>query len=242
MAIYGQDFAAVYDETWFNFSARIWPFISEAVRERVPDARNWLDLCCGTGHLLRILVEAGFSATGLDASRHMLEHARRNAPAARIVKGDVRDFRLKKRYDVVTCLFDSLNYLTRKRDLERAFRNARRHLSEGGLFVFDVNTYEGLQDRWCYTSVQRHRGRLIIVESSFDQKRARGRCLITGFLKQGRLHRKFEEEHIQRGYRAQEIADLLGRAGFTFKGYDGRTFARPRKRSGKLVYCCQVRP
>lgn len=241
MAIYGQDFAAVYNETWFNFSARTWPFISEAVRERVPDARNWLDLCCGTGHLLRILVEAGFSATGLDASRHMLEHARRNAPAARIVKADVRDFRLKKRYDVVTCLFDSLNYLTRKRDLERAFRNARRHLSEGGLFVFDVNTYEGLQDRWCYTSVRRNRGRVIIVESSFDEKRARGRCLITGFLKQGRLYRKFEEEHIQRGYRAQEIADLLGRAGFAFRRHDGRTFARPRKRSERLVYCCQIR-
>lgn len=242
MSIYGKDFAAVYNDTWPNFSAKLWPFIAEMVRQRVPEARNWLDLCCGTGRLLEILAREGYSATGLDASPHMLRYARRNAPGARLVRGDVRSFKVGKEFDVITCLFDSLNYLTRKRDLARAFHAARRHLREGGLFLFDLNTFEGLQDRWNRASVGRYRGGLIVVETSFDAKRARGRCHITGFLREGRFYRKFEEEHIQRGYRSEEVDDLLTQSGLAFRNYDGRSLSKPRKRSDRLVYVCLRRP
>ncbi len=142
---------------------------------------------------------------------------------------------------MTTCLFDSLNYLTRKRDLERAFRNVRRHLCDHGLFVFDVNTFEGLQDIWHATSVRRGARSLVITETSFDEKRARGRALITGFVKDGRHYRKFEEEHIERGCRAREIDDLLARAGFRFRKHDARSLSRPKKRSDRLLYVCSRR-
>ena len=241
MTVYGKDFAAVYDETWFNFSARAWPFISEVVRKRVPGAGAWLDLCCGTGHLLEILVREGLSATGLDLSPHMLAHARRNATGAELVHGDVRSFDLGRRFDVITCLFDSLNYLTRMRDLMRAFRCVRRHLAGDGLFLFDVNTFAGLQDNWCRTSAGWEASRVRLTESSFDEERARGRCVITVFTKQGRLYRRFQEEHIQRGYRREEVDGALERAGFDFTCYDGHTFRRPRKRSGRLLYVSRRR-
>ncbi len=96
MSVYGKEFAAVYDETWPNFSARLWPFLYELVRKRVPDAHDWLDLCCGTGHLLEILVREGFSAVGLDVSPHQLKLARRRASATRLVEADVRSFRLSQ--------------------------------------------------------------------------------------------------------------------------------------------------
>ena len=238
--IYGKDFAAVYNEKWLDFGARMWPFLSKTVARRNPDARTWLDLCCGTGTLLRLLCERGFEAAGLDASAHQLKHARENALGARLVRADVRGFRLARRFDVITCLFDSLNYLTTRRDLERAFRRARQHLAQGGLFIFDVNTFAGLQDRWCRTSTIREPARMVIVETSFDEKRALGRCLITGFVKEGRRWRRFEEEHVQRGYRPAEVDDLLARAGLAFRQYDGRTYARPKKRSDRLLYVCHA--
>jgi len=240
MGIYGRDFAAVYNDRWAWFGPKMWPFLSLTVARRNPEARSWLDLCCGTGSLLELVIEAGFLAVGLDASPHQLRHARRNAPRARLVKADVRAFRLQERFDVITCMFDSLNYLTRKRDLERALRCARRHMAERGLFIFDVNTFGGLQDNWCRTSTMRETKLLTIIESSFDEKRAIGRCLITGFIKEGRRYRRFEEEHIQRGYRAEEIDTLLERVGFAFRKHDGSTFSRPRKRSGRLIYVCQI--
>ena len=242
MSIYGRDFAAVYNDQWAWFGPKMWPFLQGAVSKVNPDARNWLDLCCGTGSLLELVCEAGFTAWGLDASAHQLKHAKRNAPSARLLRADVRSYRLPGKFDVITCMFDSLNYLTTKRDLERAFRCARRHLSDGGLFMFDVNTFAGLQDNWRRTIAIRESGRLTVCESSFDERRARGCCLITGFVKDGRLWRRFEEEHIQRGYRAEEIDALLERAGLAFRKYDGRTFARPRKRSGRLLYVCRKSP
>ncbi|MHC4481058.1 MAG: class I SAM-dependent DNA methyltransferase [Planctomycetota bacterium] len=241
MSIYGKDFAATYNDEWAWFGPRIWPFLSKAVAKRTPNATAWLDLCCGTGSLLKLVCDAGFRAVGLDGSRHQLRHARRNAPAARLVHSDVRSYRLAEDFDVITCMFDSLNYLTAKRDLERAFRCARRHLAEGGVFIFDVNTFEGLQDNWCRTSAIRDPERLTVSETSFDQGRARGRCLITGFVKEGRLWRRFDEEHVQRGYRASEVDGVLGRAGFAFAEYDGSTLGRPKKRSGRLIYVCERR-
>jgi hypothetical protein len=83
--------------------------------------------------------------------------------------------------------------------------------------------------------------RLTLTESSFDETPARGRCVITVLTKQGRLYRRSREEHVQRGYRREEVDGALERAGFDFTRYDGRTFRRPRKRSGRLLYACRQR-
>jgi hypothetical protein len=104
-----------------------------------------------------------------------------------------------------------------------------------------MNTFEGLQDLWCSTLTTHERDLTLIVETSFDAKRALGRCLITGFLRDGKLFRKFQEEHLERGYRAQEIEDLLFRAGFIFRKYDGHTLARPGKRAPRLLYLCKTK-
>ena len=184
--VYGKDFADVYGRAWFNYSRMVWPFISHVVRKRTPQAHTWLDLCCGTGRLLELLEGTGIAATGLDVSRHQLAIARRNAPSARLVRADVRSFRLGRRFDVVTCLFDSLNYLTTKGDLAQALSNVRRHLSPGGIFVFDVNTFEGLEDGWRTATVKRDKGYFVVVEPSFDDRTALGRAHITGFVKEGR--------------------------------------------------------
>jgi len=239
MGTYGKDFAAVYNDHWRDFTTRLWPFLTRTVTQHNPEAETWLDLCCGTGFLLRMACDNGFRATGLDISPHVLTYAGKNAPAAETIRADVRRFSLPRKFDVITCMYDSLNYLTTKQDLRRVFPGVRRHLSERGIFVFDVNTFEGLEDAWCRTSAIRGRNRTVIIESSFDANKARGRCLITGFVKSGRLYRKFEEEHFQRGYRDEEISDLLAATGFRFRRFDGSSFSRPKARSGRLLYVCR---
>jgi len=236
--VYGSEFSRVYNEEWAFWGKKVWPFVSDLVSKRVPHARSWLDLCCGAGSLLTPVCKAGYDAVGLDRSRYQLEHAKRNAPAAKLVRADVTRFSFGRRFDVVTCMFDSFNYLTRKNDLLGAFRCARRHLEPGGLFIFDVNTFEGLQDTWRQTSARHGSDRTLILESSFDARRALGRVLITGFVRQGKLYHKFQEEHVERGYRTAEVDDLLARAGLRFRKYDGHDFRRPRKRSSRALYVC----
>ncbi len=237
--IYGKYFAAAYDEKWGSWGPKMWPFLRNAVRRLHPGASTWLDLCCGAGSLLKIVCRQGFSAVGLDGSRHQLRHARRNVPGARLLCCDVRELSLPQRFDVITCMYDSLNYLRSKRELGRVFRRVHGHLSPNGLFAFDMNTFEGLQDRWRRTSTLRGSRSTIIIDTSFSERSSLGRCRITGFLKEGRHYRKFEEVHLERGYRAREIEELLSGAGFSFQKCDGDDFSRPRKRSGRLLYVCR---
>jgi SAM-dependent methyltransferase len=236
--IYGNDFAFVYNDKWAYWGEKMWPFLRKALKEEAPDAFTWLDLCCGAGSLLKFVCEEGFSAVGVDSSEHQLNYARQNAPEAKLCKGDIRKLSLPQTFDVITCMFDSLNYLTLKQDLAKVFYRVQSHLNQDGLFAFDMNTFHGLQEHWCTVTATHDENSTIIVETSFNKKRALGRCLITGFLKDGDLYRKFQEEHIERGYKVREIEDLLRKAGFVFKSFDGVTLKAPGKRSGKLLYLC----
>lgn len=238
-SIYGNDFAYVYNDKWAYWGEKMWPFLRKAVKQSVPHASTWLDLCCGSGSLLKFICQEGFSATGIDLSEHQTRYAQHNVPDAHIVQGDIRTLSFAQPFDVVTCMFDSLNYLTLKRDLGRVFDSVRLHLKQNGLFAFDMNTYEGLEDLWCATTATHDTHSTIIIETSFNKKRALGRCLVTGFLKEDNLYRRFQEEHIERGYKAHEIEQLIKKAGFTFKKYDASTFSNPKQRSAKLLYLCR---
>jgi SAM-dependent methyltransferase len=78
--------------------------------------------------------------TGIDRSPEMLAIAARTVPAARLMHADITAFDLGSRFDVVICVFDTLNHLTTLEDWRAVFGLARAHLADGGLFVFDVNT------------------------------------------------------------------------------------------------------
>ena len=238
-SVYGKDFASVYNEKWAFWGPKMWPFLRRAVMRHNPNASTWLDLCCGTGSLLKLVCQNGFVATGVDLSPYQISYARRNAPDAKLMLQDIRSLSVRGKFDVVTCMFDSLNYLTSRRDLAMVFRKVRKVLNARGLFVFDMNTFDGLQDNWCRTSAIHEPWMTLMVESSFDRARARGRCLITGFVKKGRLYRNFQEEHIERGYKAWEIEQALQNAALSFKKCDGHSLGRPKKRSGRLLYVCR---
>ncbi len=238
--VFGSEFAAVYQKQWDVWVPRVWPFIKKTVGRPGNPPRAWLDLCCGTGSLLALAHGARFEMTGVDVSAPMLAIARKNAPEARIVHSDIRELSLKLRYDVITCVFDSLNYLVTIRDIARVFKRVEDHLGDGGVFIFDVNTYSGLQEQWHETTVIRDDDFTVIAQTSFEPRTALGRCLFTGFVRSGRAFKKFEEEHVERGYKPFEIEQLLLKRGFDYKKYDGYTLGRAKDSSSRLLYVCTM--
>lgn len=46
-------------------------------------------------------------------------------------------FKLKKQFDVVTCLFSAIGYMTTLRKLQRAVRNMSLHLKPGGVLIVE---------------------------------------------------------------------------------------------------------
>ena len=109
-------------------------------RERhLPQADSLLELGCGSGSILAGLRDLN-SLVGLDRSPQMLAVARRKVPEARFILADMTEFELGERFDIVICVFDTLNHLLRFDAWCRLFERARAHLRDGGLFAFDVNT------------------------------------------------------------------------------------------------------
>jgi len=120
-------------------------FTASKIRERVPDARRVLDLGCGTGAHAECLARLGYSVHGIDLSQAMVRSAlerRARLPdevAGRLSfeQGDVRDIRLRDKYDAVVSLFHVMSYQTSNPDLDAAFATAASHLRAGGVFLFD---------------------------------------------------------------------------------------------------------
>jgi SAM-dependent methyltransferase len=104
-----------------------------------PKAKTVLELGCGSGSMLKLLTKH-YSCEGIDLSQEMLKIARDRAPKAILHRGDITDFDLARRFDVVVCPFDTINHVTSLRGWRSVFKNAHKHLNPGGTFIFDVNT------------------------------------------------------------------------------------------------------
>jgi SAM-dependent methyltransferase len=101
-----------------------------------------LELACGTGRLTIPIAQSGVEIVGLDLSPSMLEHARTKASTAGVaiqfVEGDCRAFALGRKFALIFMAFNSMQHLHDHASLAALFANVRKHLAEGGRFVFDV--------------------------------------------------------------------------------------------------------
>lgn len=131
-------FAPFYDRIMGDRSDEIERIQSYIGRHR-PEASTLLELGCGTGAILSGLAN-GLTVTGLDRSPQMLAVAADRVPSARLVQADMTSFRLSVTFDVVICVFDTLNHLPAFELWLALFDRVHEHLADGGLFIFDVNT------------------------------------------------------------------------------------------------------
>ena len=118
--------------------------VMKLIRAAKPDARNVLELGCGTGSILKYLQDV-YEVSGLDISGKMLSVARKKVPRSKLFRQDMVDFRIDGRFDVIICVFDSINHVRRFSDWKKVFAAVRRHLLPGGCFIFDINTQRKLE-------------------------------------------------------------------------------------------------
>ncbi len=113
--------------------------VDAAIERFRPDARSLLELGCGTGAILARLNTTA-ALTGFDLSPEMLGIAARTVPGAHLILGDMSDFDLGHRFDVIICVFDSINHLMDVAAWSSLVRCVHAHLADDGIFVLDVNT------------------------------------------------------------------------------------------------------
>ena len=86
-----------------------------------------LDVGCGTGaHIARLVDE--FDCTGIDNNEEMIKVARTKVPEASFLRGNMLEFELDRRFDVVISMFGTIGYATSLGDLQRVMKNIASHL------------------------------------------------------------------------------------------------------------------
>ena len=114
-------------------------FIISQIKKYAPNARNLLNLGCGTGKHDELLAQAGYEVTGVDLSSQMIAIAKKNnkSPKCTYVHGDARNLSLEKKFDVVLSLFHVLSYQTSNEDVLNFMRSAYKNLNDGGICIMD---------------------------------------------------------------------------------------------------------
>ena len=115
------------------------------VREAKSSGGPVLELGCGTGRVTIPVAQAGVQITGLDSSPAMLSRARAKARKLGLAKevlrfqlGDMRDFRLSRKFPLVTIPFRSFQLLLSVADQRQALENIKRHLTSEGRLIIDL--------------------------------------------------------------------------------------------------------
>lgn len=107
-------------------------------------AKSILEVACGTGELLESLKDK-YIVEGMDKSNDMLEIAKSKFPAISFMHGDMTKFYSDKKYDVVLCIFDSINHITEYEKWIDFFVVAKNSLNKNGILIFDINTLQKLE-------------------------------------------------------------------------------------------------
>jgi ubiquinone/menaquinone biosynthesis C-methylase UbiE len=95
-----------------------------------------LDVACGTGNHIEYLKQH-HTVEGLDSSSEMLRIARKKLPDVVFRLGEMTSFKLKNRFDIITCLFSAIGHVKTKSRMRRAVRNMASHLQHGGLMILE---------------------------------------------------------------------------------------------------------
>jgi len=211
---YGE-FARYYDMLGWNRFAQICAErLKNFVAFRGAGEETVLDLACGTGELEYRLKRTKLQFTGVDISGKMLAEARRKNKGVKFIHGDITNVRLNRKYDLVVCFFDSVNHLSGITALKRLFKTARMHLKEGGFFLFDMLTPEGLE-RWEAIDIRKQEDFYVVINGHYDQEKIKAEVTIEGFVKSGRnTYRRFNQKVSECSYTLDKIAEALTIAGF----------------------------
>ena len=240
-------FAKVYDLFMDNIPYGEWTeYVKELFAEEGITDGILLDLGCGTGSVTELLAKAGFDMIGIDNSEEMLEIAMEKREDSGLdilyLLQDMREFELYGTVKGVVSICDSMNYILEDEDLMDVFRLVHNYLDNEGIFIFDMNTMykyeEILADN---TFAEDREESSFIWENYYDEEDEINQYDLALFVKEedGR-YRKYEETHLQRAYRQEDVEEMIRESGLELLHvYDAFSKEAPTEESERIYYVCR---
>lgn len=203
-------------------------------KSRIP-VETVLDLACGTGTIACLLAERGYRVIATDGSEEMLTQAMVKAAALEekapvFLHQAMPKLRLLEPVDTVISTIDSLNYLTREKDIRETFRRVCRWLKPGGAFIFDVNTPYKLRRMDGQMYMDETEDSFCVWRTFFSERTQVCTYQVDLFQERedGAWERTFEE-HREKAWSMDQLCAFLREAGFDTITVTGDLSAKPPK-------------
>jgi len=240
--------AGCYDRLTYDVDYAAWAdYIEAHFRKKGIPGKTVLDLACGTGSLTFELARRGYEMIGVDLSPEMLSEAMEKdmggvdiPPMFLCQSMDKLD--LYGTIDACVCCLDSVNYVTDRRKLQKAFARVHLFLMPGGMFIFDVNTVEKLSALDGQVFLDETEDTYCVWRAEYS-KRSR---LCTYFMdifrldEESGLWERGEELHEERAYTVEELTQFLKQAGFKdIKVYGERKMSAPRPGEQRIFFAAR---
>lgn len=201
-----------------------------------------LDLACGTGTFTLALKKRGINVFGADMSQDMLSIAQMKACDAGyqifFICCKMQNLELPETIDTCVCTLDSINHITSKKELVKAFEHIHNCLSENGLFVFDTNSVykhkEILGDN-CYIYDTEHV--FCAWQNNYQPRNNKVIITLDFFKPDGKKYIRTSEQFAERAYSFEEMKEMLDQAGFIIEAvYDDMSFNKPHSKTQREIY------
>jgi len=164
------------------------------------DFETLLDVGCGSGDFLVQMKQALDipRVKGIDLSPLMVSKTRE----LNIDAESINLCELEGKYDVITAVFDMLNYLTPE-ELKTFLLCVNEHLNVGGIFLCDINTLYGFENVAVGSFIVDDDERFLTVDSDFEEGVYSAE--FTLFEKENDVYRKSQETIKQYYHSVEEL-------------------------------------
>lgn len=237
-------FARYYDLFTGNVDYKAYALRIEHIAKSLGIKRGSLvDLGCGTASLSMELARLGYRVTGVDISCEMLTAAAEKLYntdlRVRLINQDMTRLELFKKADIFVSSLDGLNHLDSLDDIKKTFSGVAKHLTAGGIFIFDMNTlYKHrhiLQDNaFIFDSDEA----FLAWQNELNREDSSVKITLDFFIpSESGTYERCTEEFLERAYRAEDIAKALKDCGLRLIAvYDGLTENEPCKTTERVLF------
>jgi SAM-dependent methyltransferase len=215
--------------------------IEDWIKRYNPKTNSILEIACGTGAVIK-LMETKYEVTGLDLSKEMLNIAKSKIKKGDFYHKDMTNFSLEKQFDIILCIYDSINHLLKFSDWIKVFKNVSNHLNKNGLFIFDINTLVKFEKLGNISSdLVQQLGKDLIIDKTSIVGTNKLEFYTRIFENQKNNEFKlFEEKIIEATFEKDKIIDSLNKYFDVLTIFDPKR-KKPSKKSERLYFVCQLK-
>lgn len=163
--------APFYDKVMDHVDYKAWAdYISMIFTTFGADIFEVVDCGCGTGNLIKRLEKRGYWVAGFDGCRNMVKIALSKTSGI-LWQGDLKSLALKKEWDAVICIYDTIQYLDQE-DIRIFLQEVNRVLRKEGLLIFDIVTKKNIEKYWInFTGSEKINGYEVKRKSWFEKEK-----------------------------------------------------------------------